>query len=169
MNWGNISQKMGPALPIAGNNVFGRMMTFFSNQNGQDVPQGFCHFWVFDIKGKSAVAGNVDINLGGWTAIRGFNYQWHLESGLHEAGSVGGPWKAGSWDCLQWQLDASNREAILWVNGRRVIDMKNWDMATPWTTFSIGLSALEPLSKPTELWVDDFALGESMIDCPSMP
>src|SRR5439155_443149 len=55
-----LSQAKGKAVPIAGNNLFGRVMLFFADP----APSG-THFNIFEAGGVSPVSGDVIFHWGG--------------------------------------------------------------------------------------------------------
>ena len=73
---------------VPGNDMFGRAMVFYSNQNGSGLPLGV-HSWLFNSTGHSDQAdGGVSMNLGGGGAKLQINY--HPPAPLTEQSVQGG-------------------------------------------------------------------------------
>jgi hypothetical protein len=156
---------------IPGNNVFGRAMVFYANTNGNDLPLGV-HSWIFNSGGNSAIAdGGVTMNMGGGGAMMQLNY--HPPPPLTEQSVQGGTITAGAWHCVQWQYDGSGTtpadDGRVWVDGTLALNVPNtkgWNFATPWNTFDFGFTHYEILANAVDVYLDEFALGPTMVPCP---
>jgi hypothetical protein len=152
---------------VAGNDLYGRAMIFYSNTGGNDLPIGV-HSWFFQTGGTStSLAMPTTLNMGGGGAKMQLNY--HPGDISVDDGTM----TAGVWHCVQWQFDGSGTApadvAKVWVDGVVAIDVpasKGWSFATPWNTFSFGFTHFQTLANPVEVFLDDFALDGSMIACP---
>jgi hypothetical protein len=168
-----VVNQRGPALPVPGNVMFGRVMVFFAG-----APPRNTHFPLFEVQGVSTVAGNVLLRWGGngVASPRGppfhFNYKWTLPTAA-ESGATSSMLVPGSrWMCVQWQYDGPKNEARLWVDGKlqaqmTVLAARGWHFGEPWTFMQLGLQYFQPTPDAIELWLDDFALNDAMIPCPA--
>ena len=156
---------------VPGNNAFGRAMVFYSNTGGNGLPLA-AHSWIFNSAGTSTVAaGNVTMNMGGGGAKMQLNY--HPPAPLPEQSVQGGTMTAGVWHCVQWQYDGSGTppkdDAKVWVDGVLAVEAppsKAWNFATPWSSFDFGFTHYQTLANGVEIFLDDFALNETMVACP---
>ncbi len=167
---GSLNQAAAGGL-VAGNNVFGRAMVFYSNADGNDLPLGV-HSWLFNSAGDSAIAdGGVNMNMGGGGAKMQLNY--HPPAPLTEQSVQGGAITAGAWHCVQWEYDGSgappNDVGKVWVDGTLAVNVmktEGWNFATPWNTFDFGFTHYEILANSVDVYLDDFALDGAMVPCP---
>jgi hypothetical protein len=167
---GTLNQTVAAGL-IAGNDMYGRAMVYYSNASGNGLPLSV-HSWLFNSTGTSTVAdGGVSMNMGGGGAKMQLNY--HPPAPKPEASVQGGTMTAGAWHCVQWQYDGSgappNDAAKVWVDGTVAVDVaksKGWDFATPWSTFDFGFTHYQTLANGVDVYLDDFALNDTMIACP---
>ena len=76
--------------------------------------------------------------------------------------------------CVQWQLDGSGvtpkNEGKVWVDGVLALDAvppaQVWDFAQPWTSMDFGFNHYQATTNPIDIYLDDFALNNTMIPCP---
>jgi hypothetical protein len=161
---------------VPGNNIFGRAMVYYSNTGGNGLAIGV-HSWIFNANGTVTKGGaTADINMGGGGAKFQLNY--HPPSPPAPAGTEyslqGGTQTAGKWMCVQWQLDGSGtmpkNEGKVWVDGVLALDSVNqnpvWDFAQPWTSMDFGFNHYQTTTNPIDIYLDDFALNNTMIPCP---
>jgi len=167
---GTLNQTVPTGL-VPGNNMFGRAMLFYSNTGGNDLPLAV-HSWLFNSAGTSTAAmGNVTMNLGGGGAKLQLNY--HPPAPAVEQSVQGGTMTAGVWHCVQWEYDGSGtpsvNDAKVWVDGTLAVEAmpaKGWQFATPWNTFDFGFTHYQTLANGVDVYLDDFALNETMVACP---
>jgi hypothetical protein len=156
---------------IPGNNLFGRAMIYYSNTGTNGLPLAV-HSWFFNASGMSTQeAGTVTMNLGGGGAK--YQLNWHPVAPATEQSVQGGTQSPGTWHCIQWQYDGSGvtpaNHAKVWDNGTlafEVLATKAWDFATPWSSFDFGFTHYQTLANPVDIYLDDFALNDTMIPCP---
>ncbi len=170
---GTLNQKAGSGL-VAGNDLFGRAMVFYSSAGGNGLPLNV-HSWIFSSGGVSTEgdggSGNVSMNMGGGGAKLQLNY--HPPAPLTEQSVQGGLISAGAWHCLQWEYNGAGTppadDAKVWIDGKLAVDVpasKGWRLATPWDTFDFGFTHYQTLANTVEIVLDDFALDGAMIPCP---
>jgi hypothetical protein len=159
---------------VHGNRLFGRAMVYFVGTPG-DAGYGFpvhTHSMIFSVSGSSTeVGGPVNINMAGNGSL---NYQARKGT-TFELGTAGGTPSMNAWHCIQWEYDGSADvplvvadHAQVWLDGAVVSDVPkntNWFLATPWTSFSFGLTHLQTLVNPVEFFMDSFALDGAPIPC----
>lgn len=158
---------------VAGNDMYGRAMVFYSNSAGNDLPLGV-HSWLFNSAGFSDVAdGGVTMNMGGGGMKMQLNY--HPPPPLTEQSVDDGGITAGAWHCIQWQYDGSGSGSSVadvgkvWVDGTLAVDVpktKGWNFATPWKSMDFGFTHYQALANPVDVYLDDFAIDASMVPCP---
>jgi hypothetical protein len=167
---GTLGQTKAAGL-VAGNDMYGRAMVYYDNTGGNNLPLNV-HSWLFNASGMSTqAAGGVAMNMGGGGAKMQLNY--HPPAPATEQSVQGGQITAGAWHCIQWQYDGSgtppNDTAHVWVDGTLAVSIpstKGWMLATPWTTFAFGFTHYQTTANPVDVYLDDFALGSTMIACP---
>ena len=156
---------------VAGNNLYGRAMVYFSSASGDAAPINV-HSWLFQGLGTSTVDGGpVSLNWGDGATQMQLNYH---PFGAVEASVKDAPQMApDAWHCVQWQFDGSGTPpadvATVWVDGAVVVNVpasKGWHLATPWSAFNVGFMHYQMLATPADVYVDDIALDGSMIACP---
>jgi hypothetical protein len=172
--WATLRQTAGGGI-VPSNNLFGRMMVFYSSAPGFGLPAG-SHSLLFNAL-ATAAANVPQLNLGGGGGAGRtdfmFNYiPANFGPGHPEQYQLGPTTVAGVWHCLQWQYDGSGtppkNEARAWTDGSLVLDAKpnkGW-LFPKWERFEVGFSRnIKPLTA-TDIYIDDFALDETMIPCP---
>ncbi len=163
-----------PAGLVAGNNLYGRAMVFYSDQGGNGLPLAV-HSWLFNASGTGlapdASTGNVTMNMGGGGAKMQLNY--HPVAPAPEQAVQGGTMTAGAWHCVQWQYDGSGAPpadtAKVWVDGTVAVDVpaaKGWAFATPWSSFDFGFTHYQTLANGVDVYLDDLAIDKAMVACP---
>jgi hypothetical protein len=169
---GTLHQQMPDAgALVAGNDLFGRAMLFYSALDGNGLPLNV-HSWIFNSDGFSQVAdGGVTMNLGGGGAKLQINY--HPPAPLPEASVQGGVMTAGVWHCVQWEYNGSGspvaNDAKVWVDGTLAVEAmptEGWNFATPWNAFDFGFTHYQNVANGVDVYLDDFALDGSMVPCP---
>jgi hypothetical protein len=165
---------------IPGNNVFGRAMVYWGNAGGANLPLGV-HSWIFSASGTTAAAtgtvsdaagGAVSMNMGGGGNKMQLNYHWPPSP--TEKSVQGGSVTAGAWHCIQWNWDGSGTPAKnigkVWVDGTLALMTPAapmaWNFAVPWTNIQFGYTNYQTLANSIDLYLDDYALNDSMIPCP---
>jgi hypothetical protein len=167
---GTLNQTQAAGL-VPGNDLFGRAMLFYSSAGGNGLPLAV-HSWIFNASGTSTAAnGAVTMNLGGGGAKLQLNY--HPPAPLTEQSVDNGTMTAGVWHCVQWQYDGSGTpakdDAKVWVDGVLAVEAppsKGWNFATPWSAFDFGFTHYQTLANGVDVYLDDFAVNETMIACP---
>ena len=154
---------------VAGNDLYGRAMIYYSNTGGNDLPKGV-HSWFFQTAGTSSelsMTAQINMGTGGATAQPQLNYH------PGDISKRGGAITAGAWHCVQWQYDGSGSPpadtAKVWIDGTPVLDLPastGWKMATPWTSMELGFTHFQTTTNPVEVFLDDFAVDGAMIPCP---
>ncbi len=165
---GTLNQKSDAGISPT-NNFFGRAWLYYSSGPDAGLPLGV-HSWVFNAAGPLD-GGTVTMNMGGGGAKLQLNY--HPLPPATEQSVQGGALTAGAWHCIQWQYDASgtppNDVAHVWLDGTMVVDIpqsKGWLFAAPWASFDFGFTHYQTLDGGVDVYLDDFALAETMIGCP---
>jgi len=160
---------------IPGNDVHGRVMVYYSNATGFGLPLAV-HSWLFSTSGPSWEDGgkSVNTNMGGGGTKLQLNH--HFIDGT-EKSMQGGTITAGTWHCIQWELDGSGSpvhdENRVWLDGALVIDavapQNSWPSGVPWRTFDFGFNHYQGLAQGdfVDVWLDDFALDNEPIACPT--
>jgi hypothetical protein len=168
---GSLNQTATAGL-IPGNDIFGRTMVYYSNVGGNDLPYNV-HSWLFSSAGNSAAAdGGVNMNMGSNGAAPMMLLNYHPPAPLTEQSVTGGSITAAAWHCVQWQYDGSgnppNDTGAVWVDGTQVVTAKSkgWNFATPWSSFDFGFTHYEILANAVDVYLDDFALSNTMVPCP---
>jgi hypothetical protein len=179
---GTLNQKAAGGL-VPGNDVFGRAMVFYSDMGGNNLPSnsdggtdmGFglpigVHSWIFNSSG-TADGGGVTMNMGGGGMQLQLNY--HPPAPLLEQSMKGGTITAGQWHCIQWQYDGSGNppanSAKVWIDGAPAVTVtaaKGWQFPLPWNSFDFGFTHYQSLLNPIDVYLDDFALNDTMVPCP---
>jgi hypothetical protein len=155
-----------PLLPLPGNVVYGRLMYFLTKS-----PTGtFSHFEI--VRGGGPLAGSTEraqLNTGAENGKVFLNY---------EPGDCSKPSKTvdfpeKQWACYQWRFDGNKNDIHLWINGTSVDDTSMtvapggcWKAPTAVDTLHIGWESYHG-TQPVELWIDDVAVGDQPIPCPT--
>lgn len=151
---------------VAGNDVFGRAMVYYSSAGGNGLPLGV-HSWIFNASGFSTAAdGGVTMNMGGGGMKLQLNY--HPPAPLAEQSVQGGAITAGAWHCVQWEYKPDDT-AKVWIDGTVAVNVpttQGWNFATPWKSFDFGFTHYQALANGVDVYLDDFALDGAMIPCP---
>jgi hypothetical protein len=179
---GYIRKEGAPLLPVAGNNLFGRMMVWLAA-----IP-GHVHWSNVQAKGRIPVVGQeAQYNFGGSIQYMA-NYARLSSSGLlddcYTSSKSQIPVKR--WVCMEWQFDGSRDELRFWIDGqpladatviksgtgcvkRTSVDNGLW-RAPIFTTLSLGWEHFiySPTDKvgSTDLWLDDVVVDGTRIGCP---
>jgi hypothetical protein len=157
---------------VTGNNLFGRAMVYYGTGGGADKPVGV-HSWIFQGQGTStASTKNMSLNLANHGDYYFLNYHGDTTAGA-ESSVTGGTPVAGAWVCMQWEYDGSGStadEAKVWADGTLVVHAtkagQSWNLATPFTNFQFGFTHYQTLANAIDVYLDDFALDDTMIACP---
>jgi hypothetical protein len=153
-----------PALPLPGGVVYGRLMYWLEkNPTGQ-----YSHFEI--VRGTGALAGGqqAQLNTGAENGKVVVNYE---PGDCTKYSKVAFPEK--KWTCYQWRFDTTKSDMHLWVDGVSVDDVPVapagggcWKAPMVLDTLHIGWESYHtPL--PVSLWIDDVAVGDQMIPCPT--
>jgi hypothetical protein len=171
-NGGMLTQRM-PALPLPGNNLYGRMMVYFEARPGPAV-----HFTLFGAYGSlPAGGGTAGYTMGGTgKGLPLFNYT----KGDFTKNERTMLWPVGRWACAQWQFDGSTGpdgttrdELRFWLDGSPRTDLTiiKTTSAGAWRapTFDrlrLGFENYQPTDAAIEVWIDDFAIDGKPVGCP---
>jgi hypothetical protein len=159
------------ATGLVGNDLWGRAMVYFKGSK----PNG--HTWVFQGIGASTESGDLNMSLN--LADQGTNYFLNYHGTFMDAGAEtsqsGGTPAQDKWVCLQWEYNASGGtpvdQAKVWADGALIIDSKAapvqaWQLADPFTQMQLGWVHYPQTTEAIDLYIDDFALNNTMIPCP---
>lgn len=151
---------------IAGNNMYGRAMVFYSNGSGYNLPLG-APSWFFSAGGPAGDAGTMQMDLGGGGEKLRLNYRPPTPA-PEVLSTAGGTLTAGTWHCIQWQYNGAADSGKVWLDGAVVVDVpaSTWSLASPWNAFSFGFRHFQTLAAGVDVFYDDFALDEAMVPCP---
>ena len=155
-----------PVLPMAGNIVYGRMMYYLTR-----TPTGqYTHFEL--VRGGGVLSGTsrAQLNTGGENGKVAVNYE---PGDCTKYSKVVLPEK--KWTCYQFRFDGTKNDIHLWVDGVSVDDVPVapagggcWRHPMALDTLHVGWESYHG-SAPVELWIDDVAVGDQMIPCPTGP
>jgi hypothetical protein len=156
-----------PVLPLASNDLHGRMMVFLSRnvKNHWDLVTAFASDKINDSESV------VQDTFGSYGA------DGHIES-VHQPGddSVDSTTKfpVGKWACLQWEFNGSPamHQIKVKMDGQFIdkgmaLAKGSWKPAT-WKSMGIGWINYEGgVSGVIDMFIDDLAFGETEIPCPA--
>jgi hypothetical protein len=155
-----------PVLPMAGNIVYGRMMYYLTK-----TPMGqYTHFEL--VRGGGILSGTsrAQLNTGGENGKVAINYE---PGDCTKYSKIVLPEK--KWTCYQFRFDGTKNDIHLWVDGVSVDDVPVapagggcWRHPMAVDTLHVGWESYHG-SAPVELWIDDVAVGDQMIPCPTGP
>jgi hypothetical protein len=153
-----------PALPLSGGVVYGRLMYWLEkNPTGQ-----YSHFEI--VRGTGALSGTAQaqLNTGAENGKVVVNYE---PGDCTKYSKVTFPEK--KWACYQWRFDTTKSEIHLWVDGVSVDDVPVapagggcWKAPMVLDTLHVGWESYHG-TMPVSLWIDDVAVGDQMIPCPT--
>jgi len=153
-----------PALPLPGGVVYGRVMYWLEkNPTGQ-----YSHFEL--VRGTGALAGGqqAQLNTGAENGKVVVNYE---PGDCTKYSKV--PFPEKKWTCYQWRFDTTKNDIHLWVDGVSVDDVPVaaagggcWKAPMVLDTLHIGWESYHT-PMPVSLWIDDVAVGDQMIPCPT--
>jgi hypothetical protein len=171
-NGGMLTQRT-PALPLPGNDLYGRMMVYFETRPGPAV-----HFTLFGAYGSlPADGGTAGYTMGGTgKGLPLFNYT----KGDFTRNERTMPWPVGRWACAQWQFDGSaapdgttRDELRFWLDGSPRTDLTiiKTTSAGAWRApafdrMRLGFENYQPTDAAIEVWIDDFAIDSKPVACP---
>lgn len=86
------------------------------------------------------------------------------------------------WTCFEWQFDGATKEMRFWIDGGPIRDLTvlgsagscadgqpqppdGWT-APQFTRIQIGWTQYHSAPEPTEVWMDDVAIGRTRVGCP---
>jgi hypothetical protein len=178
-----------------GPNLYGRAMIYFSDaplpggsapltdSGTYGIPTGV-HSWIFASSGHSEeLDASVSMNIIVGNPKLALNYS----PGDYGPGSVkdAGPVTPGSWHCLQWQYDGSGTTpddiANVWFDGFNAVHTDptlkygqgdaatSLKMAQDWTNLQFGFTHYQTLANVVDVYLDDFAVNDTMVPCPTVP
>jgi hypothetical protein len=154
-----------PVLPMPGNIVYGRLMYYLAK-----TPTGqYSHFEIVRGGGPLPGGGRAQLNTGGEAGKVVLNYE---PGDCTKYSKVPLPEKR--WTCYQFRFDGGKNDMHLWVDGLSVDDIPVapaggcWRAPTAVDTLHVGWESYHS-PQPVEIWVDDVAVGDQMIPCPTGP
>jgi hypothetical protein len=152
-----------PLLPLATPVTYGRLM-YWLNKN----PTGkFSHFEIVRGTGPLPGGATAQLNTGAQNGKGFINY----EPGDCSAPATDVPFPEGKWACYQFAFDGTKNQITEWVEGKIAVGPTTpkglcwkWPMAVD--TLHIGW---ESYHTPVliDLWIDDVAVGDQPIPCPT--
>lgn len=152
-----------PVLPLPGKVTHGRLMYYITKS-----PTGqFSHFEIVRGGGPLATGGRAQLNTGGENGKVVINYE---PGDCTKYSKVDFPEKR--WTCYQWRFDVSTNDIHEWVDGVSADDIPVtiagtcWRAPTAVDTLHIGWQSYHS-EQPVELWIDDVAVGDQPIPCPT--
>jgi hypothetical protein len=189
--YGQLSRSTADAGDI-GANMFGRAMVYFSDgplpggsapltdSGTYGLPSGV-HSWIFDSSGHSPeLDASVSANIIVGNPKLALNYS----PGDYGPGASrdAGPVTTGTWHCLQWQYDGSGTTPAdimnVWFDGFNEVHTdptltygnpaESLKMASDWTQLVFGFTHYQTTQIPQDVYLDDFAIDDQMVPCPSV-
>jgi hypothetical protein len=155
-----------PVLPMTGNIVYGRIMYYLTK-----TPMGqYTHFEL--VRGGGVLSGTsrAQLNTGGENGKVVVNYE---PGDCTKYSKIVLPEK--KWTCYQFRFDGTKNDIHLWVDGVSVDDVPVapagggcWRHPMAVDTLHVGWESYHGTA-PVELWIDDVAVGDQMIPCPTGP
>jgi hypothetical protein len=155
-----------PVLPMAGNIVYGRLMYYLTKS-----PTGqYSHFEI--VRGGGVLSGTsrAQLNTGAENGKVVVNYE---PGDCTKYSKV--PFPEKKWTCYQFRFDGTKNDIHLWVDGISVDDVPVapagggcWRHPMAVDTLHVGWESYHS-PQPVELWIDDVAVGDQMIPCPTGP
>jgi hypothetical protein len=154
-----------PVLPMPGNVVYGRLMYYLTKSpTGTDS-----HFEIVRGGGPLAGGGRAQLNTGGENGKVVINYE---PGDCTKYSQV--PFPEKRWACYQWRFDGARNDIHEWVDGISADDIpvapagQCWRAPMAVDTLHIGWESYHS-EQPVELWIDDVAVGDQPIPCPTAP
>jgi hypothetical protein len=153
-----------PVLPMAGNVVYGRLMYYLTKS-----PSGtYSHFEI--VRGTGPLPTGTEgaqLNTGAENGKVVINYE---PGDCTKYSKVAFPEK--QWACYQFRFDGTKNDVHMWINGTSVDDVPVapagtcWKAPTAVDTLHIGWESYHG-TMPVELWIDDVAVSDQPIPCPT--
>jgi hypothetical protein len=152
-----------PALPMASNIVYGRLMYYLTKS-----PTGqYSHFEI--VRGTGPLPGGetAQLNTGAENGKVVINYE---PGDCTKYSKV--PFPEKKWTCYQFRFDGTKNDVHEWVDGMSADDVPVSPAGTCWKapmavdTLHIGWESYHT-NTPVELWIDDVAVGDQPIPCPT--
>jgi hypothetical protein len=153
-----------PVLPLPGNVVYGRLMYYLTKS-----PSGqFSHFEIVRGGGPLAGTARAQLNTGAENGKVVINY----EPGDCTKYSKTVAFPEKRWACYQWQFNGPKNDIHVWIDGQSADDVpvapvgQCWKAPSVVDTVHVGWESYHG-SQPVELWIDDVAVGDQPIPCPT--
>jgi hypothetical protein len=152
-----------PLLPLAGTVVYGRLMYYLvKNPTGQ-----YAHFEL--VRGTGPLPGGeqAQLNTGAENGKVVINYE---PGDCTKYSKV--PFPEKKWTCYQWRFDLAKNDVHEWVDNISADDVPVAPAGTCWKSpmvldaLHIGWESYHG-NMPVELWIDDVAVGDQPIPCPT--
>jgi hypothetical protein len=152
-----------PVLPRPDHVMHGRLMYYLTQS-----PSGqYTHFEIVRGGGPLAGGGRAQLNTGGENGKVVVNYE---PGDCTKYSKVVFPEKR--WACYQWEFNGPKNEIKLSIDGQPVTDVpvapagQCWKAPMVMDTVHIGWESYHG-NQPVELWIDDVAVGDQPIPCPT--
>ncbi len=152
-----------PVLPLPGNVMHGRLMYLLpKSPTGQ-----YSHFEIVRGGGPLPSGGRAQLNTGGENGKICINYE---PGDCTKYSKVDFPEK--KWACYQWEFDGNKNQWRITVDGKPAEDLtiapagQCWRAPMVMDAVHIGWQSYHS-NQPVELWIDDVAVGDKPIPCPS--
>jgi hypothetical protein len=129
----------------------------------------YSHFEIVRGTGPLASGGQAQLNTGAENGKVVVNYE---PGDCTKYSTVAFPEK--KWTCYQWRFDISKNDIHEWVDGKSADDIpvalagSCWKSPTVVDTLHIGWESYHS-DQPVELWIDDVAVSDQPIPCPTEP
>jgi hypothetical protein len=170
----NLIAQGAPVFPIQGNTIFIRMMMYIKSYPATSGTHSRFMRIGTNTNGLDGTAYAVDTYNG--TGIEHVNSGMFRDTSLHLSDAA----FKGKWVCWQWELDntagppsgdTGTVMAYLWHDGTAVPltvthDSLPWN-PIPWQLLEIGLEAYQADTQLGDFWVDDVAVDNKKLACPT--
>jgi hypothetical protein len=195
--YGQLQRAAGGDAGDIGGNLYGRAMVYFSgaplpggsapltDASTYGLPSGV-HSWLFASSGHSP---ELDASVSANIIVGNPKFALNYSPGDYGPGSTpdAGPVTTGAWHCLQWQYDGSDASPDdvmnVWFDGLQVVHtdrsmeysnnnfpVKTWlKMASDWNSLTFGFTHYQTMENPVDVYLDDFAVNDAMVPCPTTP
>ncbi|MBX2857766.1 MAG: hypothetical protein KTR17_03805 [Cellvibrionaceae bacterium] len=143
------------------------------------APAGTQVFYRYRVAGDTAHAGTLMANYDTRIDSNGDGEtEWLTDCWDHSATVL----PRETWSCVEWHFDARNNRLSYWLNGRRLEDLyvakagegclgsvqnNAWLAPKSFITLHLGIEQYHPTAPPRKIYIDDVALDNQYIGCPS--
>jgi hypothetical protein len=176
-----IVKQGAPLFPLLGSGYFGRAEMWLMS-----VPTGGVH--VNYVQSSGMLPASTQVAKYGWGSMFGKLLAGYTIRATEQNAPVTDCSKpatstlpTGRWVCVEWQFDGVEPGMHLWFDGTEVSDAAVSKTGTQCATgaapggvwraptfanLSLGFAQYQVWSNPTEMWLDNVALGPERIGCP---